>query len=163
MFFHTIDGDLIPISRIQRIREFGSDQRQPRWSVELAGNEEVVIGLSAKIKLDALPVASFPAAPGTEVLQVDDGQLFSYAVIGWVLPESGNPMPVTIDGINGGNDIEDYVDVLLPDGKVYRPEAPTYTLEEFKDLKSVHDAVIALDANDIPGLADLIATHKTET
>jgi hypothetical protein len=162
VFFHTIDGDLIPISRIQKIRDARADPREPRWIVELTGEEEVVIGLSAKTKFDTIPIASFPAAPGTEVLRVDEGQLFSYAVIGWVIPQEGNPMPVTIDGINDGSDCEEYLDVRLPDGRVYRPEEAVFTLEEFKRLKNVGDGVITLDPDRVPGLAELIEAHAVD-
>lgn len=115
-----------------------------------------MIGVSAKTDLDNMPLASFPAAPGTKVLRVDDGQIFSYPVIGWVIPKSGNALPVTTDGINDGADGDEYLPVLFPDGMVYKPEEPAYSLEEFRRLHQVVDAVITLDPETVPGMAHFI-------
>lgn len=154
MFFETLDGDLIPVKRIQRIREARSEGRLLRWTVELTGDEEALIGLSTKTDLDNVPIASFAAAPGTSVLRVDAGQIYSYPVIGWVVPRSGNPLPVTPDGINDGGEGDEYLPTLFPDGIVYRPEDAPHTIEEFKRLHNVFEAVITLDPETVPGLAE---------
>lgn len=157
LFFETLDGKLIAISRVKRVAEHDSEGRLSRWVVELDDGGEVLIGHHARRVLQYYSMASFPAAPGTVVLRAGDGRLFSYPVIGWVVPNDGKPLPVTIDGINDGQDHEDYVSVLMPDGRVYHPEAPVRSLKEFGDLHGVVDDVIVLDQATVPGLSEALA------
>jgi hypothetical protein len=162
VFFESLDGDLIPIGRVECVEKETPSGDIPRWLVRLTGGESVYVGLSGKRDLENIQLPSFAAAVGTYVLRVDDGQLFRSAVVGWAVGRSGHPMPITIDGINDGDDLEEYVSVLLPDGLVYRPDDGVRTLDEFERENGVVDVVITLDA-DTPGLAEMIeATNRTK-
>ena len=120
MFFHSISGRLIPTSRIAEIR-FSHQQAEERVFIAdlIDSDHGVEISEGERDRLTTAPVAYVMAEAGTKLL---DGTYFDDPliedVIAWAISPSGDPSPITGDGLDGGS-VNPWV-VVFPSGRVSR-------------------------------------------
>ena len=151
MFFETTDDVWIPVVEIVDIGpEFSRGDRTVR-SVNLKNGEAVLVGSFWAKRLTSYPIASFAAQPETHLLHVyaENGvnMMSSSPVVGWVVLADGSAYPVTPDGINNGESLDDPLPILTPDETVTIPLDRSWpSLTEFKQAKNVVDGILDLSA-----------------
>lgn len=128
MFFTDRNGNKRPVSRIERWRhihpnpDFGS--KEEYITVEVVGSDETLKAEPAEFyeALMMTPQASYPASPGTYVLDhnhgLDDFRIYKSAVIGWMLPAWSEARAVTMKGFNNGEGVDRFLTILHPTGFV---------------------------------------------
>lgn len=142
MFVKTMRQEYYPISRIAKL---WTETRENKFTVEWAEIQEVGVaqlfyGEIERIAELGSPVV--PANPGFHVLEVCDAgssevSLTKEPVLGWLISGDRGTVPITIEGVNHGQDKT--LPILIPDGRVIVSMNGEYESEE-EYLAGLRDA-----------------------
>ena len=132
MFFETTDDLLYPVARIRCI---GRPRKHPKGYADIhtvdLDDTQVEIFATELERLRNHPLAMVAAAPDTFIVKLlaevdgNNPEIFKTPVVAWAVNSRGETMPVTVDGVNDGN--QESHAILLPSGQVQEPMNTTHT------------------------------------
>jgi hypothetical protein len=121
MFFRAKNGTTYPVAAITKMetpyRKAGEPINGPLSDVIVHLGEEFFV-LTRQLDVDRIlstPITSFPSAPGTFLISVEDDEVEKKPIIGWAV-SAQDVRPIMVYGVF--DDPEEEWVVLTPDGTV---------------------------------------------